>query len=387
MSHASPDPTPQRAPSRMRRTWRLLLAAGVIALMSYWLTRTPIADYTASPQSAKGRFHNITPRPADLPEPGFKVMWDFFFNKPDDTLPPHAIPVQPLDRATLDAAPDYSLYRLGHSTLLMRLRGGWWLTDPVFAERASPLPFAGPRRFHAPPIALASLPPIRGVILSHDHYDHLDRSAVRALASSTDYFLAPLGVGDRLVAWGVPAEKVHQFDWWQDMEIDGLRLTATPAQHFSGRTLRDGNRTLWASWVIEDRASNDTPVRIFFSGDSGYFSGFAEIGERFGPFDLTLMETGAYNVNWPYVHMHPEESIKAHQDLRGRWLLPIHNGTFDLAMHSWYDPFERITALGQAQGVAITTPMMGERIDIRQPHPGEPWWRTLDLLDGQAAQD
>jgi L-ascorbate metabolism protein UlaG (beta-lactamase superfamily) len=292
--------------------------------------------------------------------------------------------VQRLTPADLAAAPERSLYRLGHSTLLMKLRGGWWITDPVFAERASPFSFIGPKRFHAPPIALHELPALRGVVLSHDHYDHLDRATIRALAPRVDLFLCTLGVGDRLMAWGVAPEKVRQFDWWQDVRVDGLRFTATPAQHFSGRGLRDGNRTLWASWVIEDLESSDMPLRVFFSGDGGYFDGFTEIGRRFGPFDLTLMETGAYDPHWPYVHMHPAQTVQAHRDLGGRWLLPIHNGTFSLAMHAWWDPFERVLALGAEQGIAVATPMMGERVSLDAPHAGERWWRALV---SRAAQD
>ena len=210
------------------------------------------------------------------------------------------------------------------------------------------------------------------MILSHDHYDHLDKAAILALDDKVDLFLAPLGVGDRLVDWGVPRAKVRQFDWWQGIGVDGVRFTFTPAQHFSGRGLRDGNRTLWGSWVIDDGDK-----RVFFSGDSGYFAGFAEIGRRFGPFDLTLMETGAYNVQWPYVHMQPEQTVQVHVDLRGGWLLPIHNGTFDLSMHPWHEPFERVLALGDARGIGIATPVMGERIDIAAPHAGERWWRAV----------
>lgn len=336
------------------------------------LHRAPIGDYTHSPQSRGGRFHNLTPRPASMPEPNAKVLWNVLFNKPKNTVPHTPVPIRALGRAELDAAPERSLYRLGHSTVLLKLRGGWWLTDPVFSERASPFSFAGPKRFHAPPIALAELPPIRGVILSHDHYDHLDYATIRILAEHTRVFVTPLGVGDRLVDWGVPREKVRQLDWWQDVDIDGLRLTATPAQHFSGRGMRDGNRTLWCSWVIEDER-----LRVFFSGDTGYFDGFAEIGRRFGGFDLTLMETGAYNEHWPYVHMHPEQTVQAHLDLNGRWLLPIHNGTFDLAMHAWYEPFERVLQLAAERGVAIATPMMGEALDLNAPHSGEHWWRGV----------
>ncbi len=340
--------------------------------------RTPLGDYADSRQYADGQFRNTTPRPATAPQPGAGTMWDFFFNKPKNTEPRAPIPVRRLTRAELDAAPDRSLYRLGHSTLLMKLRGQWWLTDPVFSKRASPVQWFGPKRFHAPPIALDELPPIRGVLLSHDHYDHLDKAAIKALAKKTDLFLAPLGVGDRLVAWGVPRANVRQFDWWQGAAVDGVQFTFAPAQHFSGRGLRDGNRTLWGSWAIVDGER-----RVFFSGDSGYFAGFAEIGRRLGPFDLTLMETGAYYAQWPYVHMQPEQTVQAHQDLRGRWLLPIHNGTFDLAMHPWFEPFERVLALGGERGIEVATPIMGERIDLDAPHAGERWWHGVVAQEQQ----
>jgi L-ascorbate metabolism protein UlaG (beta-lactamase superfamily) len=256
--------------------------------------------------------------------------------------------------------------------MLLKLRGQIWLTDPVFAERASPFRRFGPKRFHAPPIALADLPPLRGVILSHDHYDHLDRDTVLALAATTGVFLTPLGVGDRLIEWGIDASKVRQFDWWQDVQIDGLELTATPGQHFSGRSLFDGNSTLWASWVIVD-----DDLRVYFSGDTGYFDGFSAIGERLGPFDVTLIETGAYDAQWPYVHMQPEDTVQAHVDLRGNWLIPIHNGTFDLALHRWHEPFERVIGLAAARGITLSTPRMGERLDLGAPHRGERWWRHV----------
>lgn len=326
-----------------------------------------------SPQHHDGRFQNVRPRPAMGFWQGLKLTWTFFFAKPSNTVPDRPIPVRTLSRAALLDAPDHSLYRLGHSTVLLKLRGKFWLTDPVFSQRASPVQWAGPARFHAPPIAIDELPDIAGVILSHNHYDHLDHAAVLQLAAKTGRFIAPLGVGDQLIAWGIDPAKVEQLDWWQSTDVDGLRLTATPAQHFSGRGLTDSDRTLWASWVIQD-----ADLRIFFSGDSGYFNGFKAIGDAYGPFDLTLMETGAYDKRWAFVHMQPEETLQAHQDLRGRWLLPIHNGTFDLAMHAWEEPFERIGALAAAQGVALTTPVMGERLDIAAPHGGSAWWRQAD---------
>ena len=325
-----------------------------------------------SPQHDGVRFRNVKPRPAEGFGKMLKISWNVLFNKPRGTVPAGEVPVDALTQSQLDAAPDRSLYRLGHSTLLFKLRGQFWLTDPVFGERASPFRNMGPKRFHAPPIALDALPPLRAVILSHDHYDHLDRDTVLALAEKTGVFLTTLGVGDRLIEWGIPADKVKQFDWWSGIEIDGVTLTAAPSQHFSGRSLFDNNRTLWASWVIDDG-----DLRVFFSGDTGYFDGFRTIGERLGPFDVTFIETGAYDAQWPYVHMQPDETVQAHIDLKGRWLVPIHNGTFDLAMHRWQEPFERVTGLALARGVSLSTPRMGERLDLAAPHRGERWWRDV----------
>ncbi|MGG1949171.1 MBL fold metallo-hydrolase [Trinickia sp. NRRL B-1857] len=326
----------------------------------------------ASPQHDGERFRNVRPRPVEGFGKTLRIAWNVLFNKPRGTVPAGALPVDALTRDDLHAAPDRSLYRLGHSTMLLKLRGQYWLTDPVFGERASPFRRMGPKRFHAPPIALEALPPLHGIILSHDHYDHLDRETVLALAETTEVFLVPLGVGDRLIEWGIDAAKIRQFDWWQGTEIGGLQFTATPAQHFSGRSLFDGNSTLWASWVIVD-----DDLRVFFSGDTGYFDGFKSIGERLGPFDVTLLETGAYDAQWPYVHMQPDETVQAHIDLRGEWLVPVHNGTFDLAMHHWHEPFERVTSLSAARGIAIATPRMGERLNLAEPHRGERWWRNV----------
>lgn len=303
---------------------------------------------------------------------GLTLAWKALFDKPANTVPAQAIPVTALSRAALLAAPDNSLFRLGHSTLLLKLEGDFWLTDPVFSERASPLQWAGPKRFHQPPIGIGELPPIKGVILSHNHYDHLDYAAILALADKVEYFLTPLGVGDLLIKWGVPAAKVRQLGWWETTTVDGVRLVATPSQHFSGRSPFDQNRTLWASWVIASPG-----LRLFFSGDSGYFDGFKKIGERYGPFDVTFMETGAYDQQWPDVHMQPEETLQAHLDLRGKWLLPVHNGTFDLAMHVWHEPFDRIVALAEKNGVAIVTPEMGETVDLTGPQPGRKWWLSV----------
>jgi len=326
-------------------------------------------------RSPEGRFRNREPR---LPGPvlGWKDMWNFFFNKPADTRPAMAPEVIPLTRNDVDAAPDRTLFRLGHSTVLLKLRGGFFITDPVFATRASPVQWLGPRRFHSPPIALTDLPPLRGVVLSHDHYDHLDRSTVLQLAARTETFLTPIGVGDRLIEWGVPAAKVQQLDWWQETSIGEVQFTATPAQHFSGRGLFDRNRTLWCSWTIVDPAARGhEDLTLFFSGDTGYFKGFSDIGRRLGPFDVTLIECGAYDPRWAYVHMLPRQTVQAHIDLRGQRLLPVHNGTFDLAMHAWDDPFEQLSHLTAQSNIPLLTPRMGEAVSLLAPLATSAWWR------------
>jgi L-ascorbate metabolism protein UlaG (beta-lactamase superfamily) len=366
---------PRPEPRKGRRHLRRLVAAACVSATAFGyagLSGCSTVAYPQSPQFGEDGFQNVRkPRPLGWRQTG-KLWWDFLIGgKPAGTVPAGTIPVQALTAAQLDHAADGTLYRLGHSTVLMKLDGRFWLTDPVFSERASPVQWAGPKRFHAPPLTIEQLPHLSAVVLSHDHYDHLDRDAVRALAAKTDVFLTPLGVGDRLVRWGVPREKVRQLDWWGDVALQGVRFTATPSQHFSGRTPFDRNATLWASWVIE---SDD--LRIFFSGDTGYFDGFRSIGERMGPFDITLLECGAYDRRWQDVHMLPEQTLQAHLDLRGKWLLPIHNSTFDLAFHGWSEPMETLYTLSRQAGVDITTPVIGQPLVVRQPEGTHPWWRS-----------
>ncbi|MGN4982008.1 MBL fold metallo-hydrolase [Aeromonas dhakensis] len=340
--------------------------AGIISSV----LQSGLPEHQDSTQYRAGRFHNLVAPPARSVWKEVGIWRDFLFGKPAGTLPDRAIPVQAMTLADVMAAPDFSVWRLGHSSLLLKLRGQFWLTDPVFSERASPLSWLGPKRWHAPPMALEDLPPLAGVILSHDHYDHLDQASIVALQGRVAHFITPLGVGARLRAWGVPAHKIRELDWWQQTRVDGIELIATPAQHFSGRGLSDGNQTLWASWVIRS-----DECKLFFSGDSGYFAGFKEIGERHGPFDMAFLETGAYNERWAHVHMFPAQTAQAFHDLRAAWLYPIHNGTFDLAMHPWDEPLEQITRLAAEQQIPLTTPMMGEPLTLQAPHGGSLWWR------------
>jgi L-ascorbate metabolism protein UlaG (beta-lactamase superfamily) len=353
---------------------RLLLLACVPLLTNCASSGNCGSPYGDSPQFKDCSFAN-PPNPATPPgASGFAIWSRFIFGSKTGTVPVDAIPVQPLTTVQLEAldAQANHVIRLGHSSHLLKLHGKFWLIDPVFGERASPVSFAGPKRFHAPPLTLQQLPAIEGLILSHDHYDHLDVPTIEYLAQRVQRYFVPLGVKARLVAMGVPAERVQEFDWWQGTQHAGVKVTATPAQHFSGRSLTDRNSTLWASWVIESGEQ-----RIFYSGDSGYFGGFKQIGERFGGFDLALMENGAYDAYWPAVHMTPEESVQAFQDLRGKVLFSVHNSTFDLAFHTWHEPLDRLADLAAAKAIELATPEIGEVLTVGQARSNKRWWAGL----------
>ena len=290
--------------------------------------------------------------------------------------PTKTIPLKQLTKENLLSEKHDALYRLGHSTLLLKLASDFILIDPVFSERASPVQWAGPKRFHQPPISIAELPNVKVVIISHDHYDHLDKTTILALADKVEQFVTPLKVGNYLRDWGIADEKITELDWWQSKQLSELTITATPAQHFSGRGLFDKDETLWASWVIEHKGT-----KLFYSGDGGYFSGFKEIGKRYGPFNFTMIETGAYNALWREIHMTPEESLQAHLDVKGEFMIPVHNGTFDLALHDWFEPFERIVTLVKQQGVSLLTPTFGETVNLAQPMPTKLWWREVMSME------
>ena len=283
----------------------------------------------------------------------------------------------PLARPDLTSPPESGLRLtwLGHATVLAEIDGRRVLFDPVWGTRCSPFSFIGPKRLHAAPVPLAALGRIDAVLVSHDHYDHLDLPTIRELAASSVPFAVPLGVGAHLERWGVPQERFTELDWNESTKIAGLELTATPARHFCGRGLRNPQRTLWASWAV-----TGPEHRIFHSGDTGYFPGFAEIGAQYGPFDATMIQIGAYSEFWPDIHMTPEDGVRAHRDLTGdaAALLPIHWGTFNLAPHPWAEPGERLLAAAEQAGVRAALPVPGGSFEPSAPVlPHAPWWQDL----------
>ena len=298
-------------------------------------------------------------------------VWAFLTDKTENKIPKdNTIPIVKLTSKDIENMPNNSVVRLVHSTLLFKVDNKYILTDPVFSESITPFPFVAPTRFHDLPITIEALPFIDIVIISHNHYDHLDAPSIKQLKDKVGHFYTTLGVKQNLLELGVDTMKVCELDWWQSCTKGSLTLRATPAQHFSGRGLFDRNKTFWSSWVISSLES-----KIFFSGDTGYFSGFKEIAEKFGPFDMTFLEAGAYNEQWKEVHMMPEETIMAHQDLKGKILFPIHNSSFKLSNHAWNEPLEKLVAKAKKEKVELTHPKMGQIISLLNKEKTVQWWK------------
>lgn len=273
--------------------------------------------------------------------------------------------------------PDTSVYVtwFGHSAVLLEIEGKRILLDPMLGPAASPVPFFAKRFAYRQPIDFAPLVKIDAVVISHDHYDHLDYGSIQKLNPNVGHFYVPLGVGGHLERWGVDSTKITELDWWESAERDGLTFTATPQRHFSGRGLIDRNSTLWASWVVAGASR-----KVYFSGDGGYGPHFEQIGQRFGPFDLAMVECGQYNVKWKDIHLLPEQTMQAFLDLKGEVLMPIHWGAFNLAVHPWTESVERLNRANKT-GVFIATPTIGTRYPVGTRQPTTNWWESVGMKE------
>ncbi|MFI8323895.1 MBL fold metallo-hydrolase [Streptomyces sp. NPDC085529] len=338
-----------------------------------------LARIRRSPHFADGVFQN--PEEARRGPSGSTTdLMKIYFEKEARArrAPAGVIPVHPTTVADLarPAATGLRITWLGHSSVLAEIDGVRILFDPVWGERCSPFSFVGPRRLHPAPAPLAALGPVDVVVISHDHYDHLDLPTIKALAGTDTLFAVPLGVGAHLEHWGVPASRLRELDWHESTEVGDVTLTATPARHFCGRAIRNRQHTLWASWSVRGPQH-----RVFHSGDTGYFQGFRDIGAAHGPFDVTMIQIGAYAEFWPDIHMTPAEGLRAHLDLQGGSpggvLLPIHWATFNLAPHAWAEPGEWTKDAAEEAGQAVALPRPGEPFEPAGKLPADTWWRGV----------
>ena len=329
--------------------------------------KAPIAKDIKSPNFDGKLFINPIPTKAgglaDMP----KIVKDYIFRK-EEGSPIGEYNFTEKNRDSIGNGKTHINW-LGHAAVLIEKNNQYILLDPMLGERASPISFMGPKRFNPSPIAPDDLPEISAVVISHDHYDHLDYPTIKKIHQKVEIFLVPLGVGKTLEYWGVPKEKIKEMDWHDAHKTSFYEITATPARHFSGRYFTQNN-TLWASWVIN--LGDDV---IFFGGDGGIFDGFEAIGEKYGPFDLSLMPIGAYNDAWHDIHMNPEEAIDAFNQVNRGKFLPIHWGTFDLALHSWYDPIKRLIESEAIAKEELITPLPGEWIHYNNYQSNFDWWK------------
>ena len=330
--------------------------------------------------SAKASFENRRPElVANMRKKA--LSWDLFkqwYNADKNVVPSEKLPdVKPDITSFSQASEALKMIWFGHSSFLINLNGRHILIDPIFSDAASPFSFMV-KRFQKPTLGLTELPRIDYIVISHDHYDHLDMETISFFANNGSVnanevrFIVPLGVGSHLKYWGIKEAQIIEHDWWQSSTLGDIEFVATPAQHFSGRKGINGNKTLWVSWIIKSKQKT-----LYFSGDSGYDSHFKQIGEKYGPIDVALIECGQYNESWRAVHMMPQESVQAYQDLNAKRFFPIHWAMFQLSIHPWYEPIELLYEAYKQEKINLIAPRLGEVFDANGDYTLEPWWQEV----------
>ena len=337
---------------------------------SYAENDSKLTKINQSENFREGKFQNYIP----WDEPGvsswMKTGLKFLFSK-EERVPKITLPTVPVNILKFSETSDNNLNAtwLGHSSLMINIDGIKILVDPVLETKVS---FFGPTRYNGDvPLNPGHLPEIDLVLITHNHYDHLNKFSIKLLKEKTKMFITPLAVGAELEGWGIKRDRIIEMDWWEELSLfDSLKIAFTPTQHFSGRSMSDRNKTLWGSYVVESPNH-----KIYLSGDSGYSETFKKIGEKYGPFDMTFMECGAYNEKWHHIHMYPEETVQAHLDLKGKVLHPIHWGTFNLSLHAWNEPMERFIKAAELNNISYAIPVVGSTVEYPDNLPTAKWWR------------
>ncbi len=365
--------------------WTILAIVGVLILVYFLfvsfypsfggdVSKEKKLEFAKSKNYKNGQFVNKKDVPKELSfSETLSLTHKFFFTKVPNGSPSKDIGVQKIDSSNIaNYKSDTRLIWFGHSSFLLQIDEKNILIDPMFGKVAAPLDVLGANRFNSEmPIAIEKLPKIDAVLISHDHYDHLDYPSIKKLKDKVEIFYTPLGVGSHLEAWGIEKERIIELDWWESEVFKDLQFVCTPAQHFSGRKFDNRQSTLWASWVIKSKTES-----LFFSGDSGYAPHFKEIGNFYGPFDFAMIECGQYNEMWADIHMFPEETAKAGIDLKAKLVMPIHWGAFKLALHDWTEPVRRFKIKAEELQLIHITPQIGENIILgAKEHDASNWWQ------------
>lgn len=321
-----------------------------------------------SPNYRDGSFQNQHPTEVMSKDVSYLTVMKAYFKHVDNKEPAKALPSVKSDlKHSSTDKPVITWF--GHSSYFIQVSGKNILIDPVFSGNVSPVSFFGKNYAGSNVYSVDDFPDLDMVIITHDHYDHLDYPTIVKLKDKTKHFYTSLGVGAHLAYWGVEESRITEFDWWDEVAVDSsMKLIAAPARHFSGRKFKRG-QTLWASYILQAPGCN-----IYLGGDSGYDTHFKEIGEKYGPFDLALLECGQYNAYWPSIHMMPEETAQAAIDLKAKTLMPVHWSKFTLSLHPWNEPVNRVTAAAKKLNLPVTTPMIGEQVVIDSLYPVEHWW-------------
>ncbi len=336
-------------------------------------SKEDIIRYQQSGHYREGAFQNAVPTTVSA-DMGWKAIIETtiaFIKGNPNGKPKSAIPVNLVDSLDIEKNKRPRLIWFGHSAILLQIDGLSILLDPMLGKVPAPHPYFGSKRYsdHLP-IEIERLPAIDAIIISHDHYDHLDYGSIEKLKGKTNKFYVPLGVGAHLKEWGVKEQAIHELNWWDEISHKTLQLAFAPARHFSGRGLNDRSSTLWGSWIIKGEEQN-----VYFSGDGGYGAHFKEIGEKYGPFDFAMLECGQYNERWSLIHMMPEETVQAAIDVNAKVMMPIHWGAFTLALHDWNDPAIRVTKTANKLNIPITVPEIGAEIRLDSlVLASNPWW-------------